>query len=187
MSPTEAAEVLGVAQGAADSDIQLAFRRKARTAHPDLGGTDAEFKRLGEAYRVLCGDPDGPSEGEMAQAALRDALNSALQQPSLAPLTTARVHLSSGHSAIRGAFSRMDAEAARLGAMRKRITKSGEGRNELHGLIDHTLRMIEADRLELQRKLDANLRAQEMLKEYSDSAEPPKTFVRDGFFKSLTI
>lgn len=54
-------EVLGVAKDASDADIKSAFRKKAKTCHPDLhpGDTakEAEFKELNEAYEVLS-DPD---------------------------------------------------------------------------------------------------------------------------------
>ena len=50
-------EVLGVAKDASEADIKSAFRKKAKTCHPDLHPGDAEkeaeFKELNEAYEVL--------------------------------------------------------------------------------------------------------------------------------------
>ncbi|MDQ3386023.1 MAG: molecular chaperone DnaJ [Actinomycetota bacterium] len=50
-------EVLGVERGAADTDVKKAYRRLARSHHPDanLGDAQAEerFKELTEAYEVL--------------------------------------------------------------------------------------------------------------------------------------
>jgi len=50
-------EVLGLKKGASDDEIKKAYRRLAKTCHPDLhpGDKEAEtkFKELGEAYAVL--------------------------------------------------------------------------------------------------------------------------------------
>ena len=46
-------EVLGVGQAANDGEIKGAFRRRARAAHPDHGGTDQEFARVKQAHLVL--------------------------------------------------------------------------------------------------------------------------------------
>ncbi len=54
-------EVLGVNKSASADEIKSAFRRQAKTCHPDLNPGDkakeAEFKELNEAYEVLS-DPD---------------------------------------------------------------------------------------------------------------------------------
>src|SRR6201990_1682257 len=53
-------EVLGVPRDADQETIRRAYRKLARTYHPDLNSdSDAEdrFKELGEAYEVLS-DPD---------------------------------------------------------------------------------------------------------------------------------
>lgn len=48
-------EVLGVSKGASDEEIKRAFRKLAKTYHPDnkQTGDDAKFKEIGEAYAVL--------------------------------------------------------------------------------------------------------------------------------------
>jgi hypothetical protein len=50
-------DLLGVAPGAPADDIRAAYRRAARRAHPDVGGSEGAFRRVNAAYRVL-GDPD---------------------------------------------------------------------------------------------------------------------------------
>ena len=49
-------EILGVERDASDADIKRAFRRAAQKHHPDVdtsSGSEARFKELNEAYRVL--------------------------------------------------------------------------------------------------------------------------------------
>jgi curved DNA-binding protein len=53
-------EVLGVSRDADQSEIQRAYRKLARTLHPDVNkdpGAEERFKQLSEAYDVLS-DPD---------------------------------------------------------------------------------------------------------------------------------
>ncbi|MGL4255058.1 DnaJ C-terminal domain-containing protein [Microbacterium sp.] len=58
--PRDAYEILGVPRDADQSEIQRAYRRLARTLHPDINkdpGAEDEFKELSEAYDVLS-DPE---------------------------------------------------------------------------------------------------------------------------------
>ncbi len=53
-------ETLGVSKTATDAEIKSAFRKKAKTCHPDVNKSpdaEKEFKALGEAYAVLS-DPE---------------------------------------------------------------------------------------------------------------------------------
>ncbi|MDX1917707.1 MAG: molecular chaperone DnaJ [Candidatus Caenarcaniphilales bacterium] len=52
-------ELLGLSQGASDSDIKRSYKKLARTYHPDNRETGDEnmFKKIGEAYAILS-DPD---------------------------------------------------------------------------------------------------------------------------------
>lgn len=49
-------DVLGVSPEADPKDIKDAYRRAARAAHPDLGGSAARFHDVTVAYETL-GDP----------------------------------------------------------------------------------------------------------------------------------
>lgn len=46
-------KILGVARNATTTEIKKAFRKLARTHHPDAGGDEVKFKELNEAYEVL--------------------------------------------------------------------------------------------------------------------------------------
>ncbi len=45
--------ILGVEQSATREEIKKAFRKKARTAHPDYGGTNEEMIRVNAAYEAI--------------------------------------------------------------------------------------------------------------------------------------
>jgi molecular chaperone DnaJ len=49
-------DVLGVKKGATKAEIKKAFRNKAKKHHPDKGGSEAEFKKINEAYETLADD-----------------------------------------------------------------------------------------------------------------------------------
>ena len=46
-------KTLGVSRNATQDEIKKAFRKLARTHHPDAGGDEAKFKEINEAYEVL--------------------------------------------------------------------------------------------------------------------------------------
>jgi len=48
-APEQWWQVLGVIEGASLDDVDAAYRRKAREAHPDTGGSDAAMARLNAA------------------------------------------------------------------------------------------------------------------------------------------
>lgn len=50
-------KTLGVSKDASADEIKKAFRKLARTHHPDAGGDEAKFKEINEAYEVLS-DPE---------------------------------------------------------------------------------------------------------------------------------
>jgi curved DNA-binding protein CbpA len=82
--------ILGVPREASDAEIRLAFRLKARTEHPDAGGSPDAFQRLKAAYDILS-DPQrrqhydrtgatGPTAPDQHAARIRDIIAAGLDQ-----------------------------------------------------------------------------------------------------------
>ncbi len=46
-------EILGLTKGATDEEIKKAYRNKAKTMHPDAGGSEELFQELNEANEIL--------------------------------------------------------------------------------------------------------------------------------------
>ena len=53
LSPAEAYRRLDLENGADESEVIRAYRRKVKEVHPDRGGDEEAFKRVTEAYETL--------------------------------------------------------------------------------------------------------------------------------------
>jgi len=61
-------DMLGVSKSASQDDIKRAYRKLAHQHHPDKGGDQEEFKKIGEAYRVLSDDQKRAQYDRFGQA-----------------------------------------------------------------------------------------------------------------------
>ncbi|MFB6270133.1 MAG: ferredoxin Fer [Halobacterium sp.] len=58
-------DVLGIDEDADDGEVERAYRERVKEAHPDQGGSAAEFQLVRAAYeKVLSGDVDTTPEGD---------------------------------------------------------------------------------------------------------------------------
>ena len=62
---------LGVQSTADASDIRKAYKKRALQTHPDKGGDEEEFKRVGAAYAVLSDEAKRRDYDEMRTDGLR--------------------------------------------------------------------------------------------------------------------
>lgn len=83
---TDLYETLGVDRAASPAEIKRAYRRKAKAAHPDAGGSPEAFNELSMAHRVLTDDrrrqrydatgnaDDGPDLSDQRAMSIVDAI-----------------------------------------------------------------------------------------------------------------
>ena len=55
MSASEAREILDVSENASGSDIEKAYRKAMKRAHPDQGGSDWTAAKVNQAKDILLG------------------------------------------------------------------------------------------------------------------------------------
>lgn len=60
----QARSVLGVQPGAGLEELESAYRRAAKTVHPDRGGSEEAFQQVRIAFEVLKAEPTGEEEDE---------------------------------------------------------------------------------------------------------------------------
>ena len=64
-------DILRISREASEADIRGAYRRRALQTHPDKGGDEEEFKRVGAAYAVLSDEAKRSEYDEMRTDGLR--------------------------------------------------------------------------------------------------------------------
>lgn len=78
-------ETLGVGRDASPAQVKAAFRRKARSAHPDAGGDAGAFQRLKEAYDILADSENRRHYDETGETP-SDRANSVAEEASFRPV-----------------------------------------------------------------------------------------------------
>lgn len=96
-SAAEALAVLGVGAAADADEIRRAFRRHARTAHPDAGGNADDFARLQAAVTLLLDRPERPrpAASPSTDATFRPSTDATMTGTAWGEATGARWHASS--------------------------------------------------------------------------------------------
>lgn len=181
---------LDIASDATPAEIDKAYRQRARTAHPDAGGSGEAFHRLSHAYAVLS-DPERRKaydetgyEGELAaddivgrameriQALVVSVLESELPFEQVDLIAPIRDTLTKQKSDVGAGIRKLEKQAKRAEAMAARFRRqSGDN------LIRRTLERRAADTRDLAEKTRREeavfAKAIELLADYSFDFEPP--------------
>jgi curved DNA-binding protein CbpA len=150
---TDLYEVLGVKRTAARRDIHKAYRRKAKAAHPDSGGSVAAFNELVLAYSVLSdqqrrnrydntGEIDPPRPDNSDGAAIEiiaEKLGLVIHaEQDLASMDVGRLieqAIRDDIAARKASVAHQQRASKRLGALRARAKRKAEGETNLMGRV----------------------------------------------------
>jgi hypothetical protein len=208
---TDLYKILGVGKKATKAQIRAAYRRKAKTAHPDAGGDPEAFHAISKAYRILSNDKararyDETGNADEATASTMDN-TTALAMEILAQLlgdaleTDAALNvdltkeiagvLAESSAEIAVAITKVETKIARIEKVaRKFILKDQEVPNHIQMILDHG-RGVEKDHLDRHQARHAAInRASEIIGSFtyepdaSKAAATPETEI-DRLMKDL--
>lgn len=185
-------ETLGVTDAATPDEIKRAYRSKAKTAHPDAGGSPSDFEPIVKAYEVLK-DPERrllydttgedkrlPIDVEV-QNILVQGFNAAFAcEEDIEILAFVRKGIEAQTRMIPGKRRELKDRKKKLESKRQKITAKGV--NVAHMLIDAELKNIDGQLLNLdhQNKIaEACLKA---LDGYNEDWAPPAPIDEMSFF-----
>jgi len=182
-------DTLDVGQDATPADIRAAYRRKAKAAHPDAGGTAEEFQAVALAHQVLSDSErrqrydetgqvdDKPDNDEAdAMAIIAAMVEHALNKEDLKHFDLVRDIRDQIKSEIGTAQdSLMEAQKfidrAHDARKRAKVKKAGK-RNLLAGMIDHRVGQAQQAMATLDRQIKLRERALVLLEDSEFEVEP---------------
>lgn len=178
-------DVLGVKKKASKEEIKRAYKKKAKETHPDVGGTEEDFKNVGKAYRILIddrlritydcsGEEEEPTissiereASELVQAELISILmtlkGDSLKEDLISVLTK-RIELELNQliQAMKNAGELIKI----LGKIKVKIKKRSEGSNILAEAVQSEINSTKYAVISKERRLAVLQKATEILKDY---------------------
>ena len=184
-------EILGVDKGATDADLKKAYRAAAKEAHPDAGGTSAEFEAVKTAMVVLSNkgkrkkydetgevEDDRPSTiDQQAVGILAQLMNNVLgEDPDpLSAINLVEMMMIFVQKQIEAGeknLAMLRRAKGRAERMRKRFKKKSKGgENMLAHIIESKIKDLENMIPMNEKGVAAHRRAMEMLADYSFDPE----------------
>lgn len=180
---------LAVEPDATPAEIDKAYRQRARTAHPDAGGTAEAFHALSHAYAILS-DPDRRKaydetgfEGELTDdivtramerihALVASVLESDLPFETVDLITPIRDTLTKQKADIGAGIRKLERQAKRAEAMAARFRKR-EGDNIIRKVLERRAADTREQAEKTRREEAIFAKAIELLADYSFDFEPP--------------
>lgn len=182
-------QILGIDPGATGAEVRRAYREKAKSSHPDVGGDVAEFQEISRAYAVLSNPVkrivyDATGKEESAPAAdevavsilsnLAEAAISAQQDPATFDFVKEmQRQVSDAISASKQQVRDIQRRVQRSKSLAKRITAKS-GRNLLARIIEQRIAEKEREIASIEQQ-QANLEAAlKLLEVYEYQVDAPQ-------------
>lgn len=180
MDNTELYKILGVKKNASSATIKKAFRKKAKTMHPDQGGDPEEFKKLMHAYEVLT-DPlkrarynSGKDYSDDYQAGLIQYILSVFTNiitdsrisNNLNILDIVAQKIQGDRKQCLDIIGGIKSKQKELRTYNGKIKRKGEGENIFQSFITQKLSDLDVAILDHQKKIEFYNEAQEILTVY---------------------
>lgn len=189
MNVTDPYDILGVERDAGDAQLKAAYRRRAKTSHPDSGGDSQAFDRMQKAYELLL-DPvrrkvfdETGYDIELADSVDLQALviveklvtETVLDERepgSFDPVEHMQSTLSDEIRKVRFNKSELERHASRITLHLERLGKR-PGKDVLAHMFRSRIKAIEEAIAEMEAKIEANKRASDMLTGYTYQVDAP--------------
>jgi curved DNA-binding protein CbpA len=182
MSDKSLYEILGVKVDATDAQIKRAFRKRAKRAHPDMGGDPEKFREINHAYEVLS-DPERRQRynetGQGGNPAAADAhqknigilsgiILQAVQQNPLGcnPIEATRQIITNRIAQIRDTAGKDIEIANRLRHMAENVLRNREGENLISSVLENQANGGQEHAAKLTQEADALGEVLKMLDDY---------------------
>lgn len=187
-------DTLGVPKDATADQIKGAYRRKARKAHPDKGGTVEEFQELGHAYALLSDQskrdhydktgtgPDDHSTRmlrELAVLFLRVVENSSNLE-FVNPIDEMDKAIRQAINHKKGMMLNAERIIAKMTTGLERLSYSGKGENILAAMLKADMEQRKVGVMHMQAELERAEQMLKMLSSYSyrvDSAFAQRQYI----------
>lgn len=191
-------ETLGVGKDATPDEINKAFRRAAKKAHPDAGGSAAEFERLTKAVAKLR-DPENEGQPNNKEAAAYErvanffinSINATVEQSgfglqvnldTLDLVSGARDFFNQQIGACTDQINRTQRQIKQFDKAIKRLKSKKKDKSPLHSMLEHhkqqIKRLIQANNAEI----EVNRLSLKLLEDYDFvSEEQPNVYLTGNF------
>jgi len=188
-------ETLGVDRGATESDVRGAYRRAAKKAHPDAGGTSDAFEALSQSLALLTdkkrrehydrtgewqpNDPANPLSGPMS--VLMTFFNQVVTEfiagngpdPTQCNLVAhGKIYLRQKLETLRATQAMGEKHLATVEKISERLAKKG-GADHLKPALEWQARQIREQLKPVVADIESHTKAIDMLAEYTFTADPP--------------